>query len=482
MQIIRKKFSQKTVINVSRATLLGVAVLLFVNLIPQTASAETVFSSGGDSGTLEVNLQCGDGTCRASQQYVSRGENIPTGTVFDKIQVRTTSTTTAPRFNIYLFQDTGDARTSCETASCVNDDTYITDFGTGATGWSHVGDGVWQKSVIETTVSTAQTYLYVGLDPNSPYQRFTFLMSVDGTTNDGYNTNRTENAYQYQICSDTCDGFGTYIPGITGILADSISNYDTRFTSGVVSGTSTSIQFDINYFLDNTEYTGSNEPNLVRLGIVKEGTFSDTQMEPIQKRILAYASGADSVTLLANEEYTDGDYYAFGLFANQSSGEVVFPEAKIELSFTVSGGIVTSSNVRNIYSGENLFSTSLKQDCSVTNISGCINNSMLFLFYPSADSLDTITSQYTTLQTKAPFIYVYQASDLLTGMYNGTAGTIPAITVETGIGDITLISEAQVSAIPFVPLLRSLIGAGLWLMLFTALYRKTLAIHDKQTV
>jgi len=42
--------------------------------------------------------------------------------------------------------------------------------------------------------------------------------------------------------------------------------------------------------------------------------------------------------------------------------------------------------------------------------------------------------------------------------------------------------EAQVAALPLVDTVRSLIAAGLWIMLFTALYRKTLSIHDKQTV
>jgi len=102
------------------------------------------------------------------------------------------------------------------------------------------------------------------------------------------------------------------------------------------------------------------------------------------------------------------------------------------------------------------------------------------LFVPSEASINSFFGNYEELKGTIPFVYVFQATNMLTSIYDGTGSTLPTVSIDTGIGTITFISEAQLAAIPYVDLLRSLIAAGLWIMLFVVLYRKTITIHDKQ--
>ena len=121
--------------------------------------------------------------------------------------------------------------------------------------------------------------------------------------------------------------------------------------------------------------------------------------------------------------------------------------------------------------------------CDQTSgLSWAICSTVAFLFVPTQSSVDSFMNNYASLQTKIPFVYAYQSTNLFTSMYNGTPGVVPTVSVTTGIGTITFISQAQILAIPFVGTLRTLIAVGLWIMLFIVLYRKTLTIHDKVTV
>jgi hypothetical protein len=179
----------------------------------------------------------------------------------------------------------------------------------------------------------------------------------------------------------------------------------------------------------------------------------------------------------------DGTYtfkVSFGNAGTPFSGIYPFEETYIYFDVEIESGSIVSTHVDTPYSPT--YGEPQSLPCSLTQLQGCLINTANFLFYPSTASIDAFMTEYDQLENKLPFVYAYQASDLLTDMYTGTASSVPAITVTTGIGDITLISESQLAAIPYVSLIRSLIAAGLWLMLFTVLYRKTLSIHDKQTV
>jgi len=255
--------------------------------------------------------------------------------------------------------------------------------------------------------------------------------------------------------------------------------YDTRLLAATFSASST-VTGVVSYYIDTADFAGQfDRPDVILVNI---SSLDTTQFESIQKLTLPLSTGYATTTLTGNEVIPDGNYSAMVNFWNMATQSFVLNRSNLTINFTVSGGAVTSQTV--VDSNDALFPTptDVYEECGLTALSGCISNSIRFLFYPSSASVDTFMESYTQLQTKLPFVYVYQASGLLTGMFTGTAGEIPTISVTTGIGDIVFINQTQVAALPFVTLMRSLIAAGLWIMLFVILYRKTLTIHDKTTV
>jgi len=191
--------------------IVGASLFVFLFLFQTTAvNAETVYESQGWNGTTNTNFTCGDETCRRAQKYVNISDHIPQNRTFDKIQVITTSTTTAPRIFINLRVDRGVSIHQCDDATCYTDDYNVTEYGGSATGWSHMGNGVWQRSITEKTSSTSRYYLNLIPDSNTTYQNITYDASLSGYNFDGNNANRTMGSMKFQICDNTCDAFGTY--------------------------------------------------------------------------------------------------------------------------------------------------------------------------------------------------------------------------------------------------------------------------------
>lgn len=255
--------------------------------------------------------------------------------------------------------------------------------------------------------------------------------------------------------------------------------YDTRLLAATFSASST-VTGVVSYYIDTADFVGQfDRPDVILVNI---SSLDTTQFESIQKLTLPLTIGYATTTLTGNQVIPDGNYSAMVNFWNMATQSFVLNRSNLTINFTVSGGAVTSQTV--VDNNDALFPTptDVYEECGLTALSGCISNSIRFLFYPSSASVDTFMESYTQLQTKLPFVYAYQASGLLSGMFTGTAGVIPTISVTTDIGEIVFITQSQVAALPFVSLMRSLIAAGLWIMLFVILYRKTLTIHDKTTV
>lgn len=257
------------------------------------------------------------------------------------------------------------------------------------------------------------------------------------------------------------------------------SNYETKFLSATLTASGT-LSAVVDYYIDTDDFVGQyDRPDVVLINISNSDT---TQFEQKKKLILPLLDGNASTTINFSEIIPDGEYTAQIIFWNLFSQKPVLNRSYLTINFSILSGAVFVQNVVDDSDGIFPLPVNEYEECGITALSGCLNNSLRFLFYPSTESIQSVTSQYEALQTKMPFVYIYQASDIMTGLYTGTSDVIPEISVTTGIGSITFISQAQVQAIPYVSLLRSLIGAGLWLMLFTLLYRKTLSIHDKQTI
>jgi len=123
------------------------------------------------------------------------------------------------------------------------------------------------------------------------------------------------------------------------------------------------------------------------------------------------------------------------------------------------------------------------EKCDGTSgIGWAICSTAVFLFVPSEQAINQFTDLYDTLSTKFPFAYFTDFNDSLTTLYTGSTTQSMAITVPFGeIGDLDLISQAQLEAIPLSSTVRTLIGMLIWFFLGATIYRRTYRIFNQQS-
>jgi len=443
MQLSAERFSQKIVLSGRGAAFVALASLLIVVGVafrPNVVSAETFTQVVGEYDS-------------ATPGYCMAASDIPegnTGTKYYRTARSATFTSLQSLFNNQIAGGSGSG------GSCDDGEIFpLSSFGMTS---SSTYDGyyfalAWRDDTIATTSYAIAVWQY-DRDTN----RFTPVLPDFETLNLQYDTT-----------------YNTRFLDVDTIIAST-------------SPTTFSLRFDLDYFLDLAEIDASDSSrnlNGIRYQWSYQGSNSLTNMSfP-----LTVTAGTSSLTEVLSDFYGDFDdgRYAFQIgfttVGSITSG-FIFPRTLVSVSFAVANGVVSdyTETVTNGLAPRVSQLLPEEQECSISSIGGCIINAFQYVFYPSSDSVDAFFDSYELLQHKIPFVYVYQASDLLTGLYSGTSANVPTISYATDIGTITWISQSQVAAIPFVGTLRALMSAGLWLMLFTVLYRKTLSIHDTQTV
>jgi len=434
MHFIALRFLQKTALKVSGATILALASLFVVFALPQSVSAQSAFQLTPTTIT-----------------------NNNTSSV--TFSIDTTGLTGVPWAHVRRVISNDDflySASSCSLGASVG------------TNWTGTISYNINNAGHTSGPCTATGYYY------SVFYKWTSATGVEDTS---------VTPYYVRYYWNSSAGTITVLTAAQTTIDQYSLNQNTRFLNVDITGTST-IQIEADYFLDLAEIdTNVSEynPTLVNFQYsLRPTTTFNGVGESINNTVAGTSSVSTQLSGLA-----DGVYDVALGFSNAGCATgfsaCPFPDTYIYSDFTISGGVLTATGTPEVYNSTT-FDETQKQPCSITEIGGCLINAGTFLFVPSSESISSVTSVFTELKTKLPFVYVFQASSLMTGLYSGTASTIPSIAVTTGIGTITFISEAQVAAIPYVGTLRSLIAAGLWLMLFTLLYRKTLTIHDKVTV
>jgi len=119
-------------------------------------------------------------------------------------------------------------------------------------------------------------------------------------------------------------------------------------------------------------------------------------------------------------------------------------------------------------------------DCGTFDIGCYIKNAVVWLFYPSEDS----TSQFSnlTLENRFPFSYAYQVKEMRDELFGASQTATTTIGVNVpGFGQITFLSAALLSSVPYASTIRTILGWVLWLMMIEYLYLRILKAHDTQT-
>ena len=213
--------------------------------------------------------------------------------------------------------------------------------------------------------------------------------------------------------------------------------FNTKFIDATATGlSSTTISIDVDYFLDTSEYTANNRPDAVYVSIIADsGQYSGYNVAESKRLILPLTDGAHAVNLPLEwiqdpGGFPDGDYFAYINYWNINRNTLTFSETGIVLSFTISGGQVTSSSVEELTDGTTIPLVTQYQECSLSNISGCFQNALIFTFVPSPDAFNQFTGLYERIENKPPFGYVTSLKNALSGVTDSATaafdfGTIP---------------------------------------------------------
>lgn len=233
--------------------------------------------------------------------------------------------------------------------------------------------------------------------------------------------------------------------------------FNTRLTNATATGTaSTTISVDVDYFLDTAEYTANNRPDAVYAAIIgATDPWDSFQVTSEIQLILPLFDGSDSVNLPLEWTqdaggFPDGDYFAYINFWNINRNTFTFSETALVLSFTITGGQVTATSITESYDGTTIPLVTQYQECSLSNISGCFQNALIFTFVPSEDAFNQFTSLYERIENKPPFGYVTSLKNSLSGVSDSAAAAFD-------FGDIPF--QTQI----FDPF-KAIMIIGLWLL------------------
>lgn len=213
-------------------------------------------------------------------------------------------------------------------------------------------------------------------------------------------------------------------------------------------------------------------------------TFTTTN-NPISATSTGYATSTNTYTGLSAGTY-DAVVGFSNVGCNLGLSGCPFADSYVYITYQVnaSGTLIANTTTFEYYDNTTpAGSAEANQPCGLSNFSGCISNALAYLFVPSDSTIDGYTQLNNELATKFPFAYAYDFSSTINTLYTTTASQSGTLTVPFGtFGNITLISSAQLSAVPFASFIKSLLGYALWIMFMIAMYRRTLTIFNPSPV
>jgi len=435
-------------------TVLALASLLIVFGFGHEASAATTYETAAPLSEQLIDFPVVGSGASSTPNY-SFVYRLPEGISFDRIQMSVPASQTAYTKTFYVLLgalDSSHTPWDCPTSNCFNGGfSSPTDLTVYTSTLPQSGTVQWVFST--TTTVTTQRDFYIGFDPNSPYVDFSYN-GTDSQPNsyalNGSNYSSSPTVPTIKFCNGTCDD--NNFSAIPNLTVSAWARLNSPASGSVVdAGTTQNLQFQVN--------TGT--------------TTADNVQVRFSSNIQSLAPYNYTITQTGLSNFS----YDLNLPAIADYIQMVVDVRSGTTSLYVSP--TYSLNVRVSGSGL-LVNPEEAQSCDdLSGVTWAICTTTAFLFVPSEASINSFFENYERLQGTIPFVYVYDATGMLSGLYSGTATTVPTISVSTGIGTITFISQSQIAAIPYVTLLRSLIAAGLWIMLFVVLYRKTITIHDK---
>jgi len=252
-------------------------------------------------------------------------------------------------------------------------------------------------------------------------------------------------------------------------------------TSPLIWEVTSDVEMTVGYFLNTSEINTSvsyKNPTNVSVCISKRpqtdfeclGTSIDTTLQGNATATIQFYDLVDGVYDV------QAKYSNFGCTAGLS--ECPFPLAYVMTTMTIENGVVD-------YQGIELYDNrtpppidNVYEECGLTNIAGCINNSFRFLFVPSETLIDELVAVKDIASNKAPFAYAVDMTQVLTELTQTANAQTLDMTVDLGFGEITIIDQSMIESAPYASTIRQLLVYLLWLSFAFAMYRIALSIHD----
>lgn len=262
------------------------------------------------------------------------------------------------------------------------------------------------------------------------------------------------------------------------------TTYNTRFTALTATTTptaSTTLTFYPSYLIDLDEVVENDPkrfPSQVSVSLSQQPSVDfGRRADDI---LPLTATGTATVSF---ETVEDGVYDFLVSFWNLASvfdnSKQPFDRSYIYGQVIISGGVITNFVTDEFYDGTTQLPVQ-KRPCGITDIDGCLYNAGIALFVPSDASIEDFSNLSNTLSERFPFAYVYDFSEIALSLYTSSTTETLALEVPFGnLGTTTLISQAQLEAVPFAPFIKATLGALLWLMFALYAYRRSLKIFNK---
>lgn len=119
-------------------------------------------------------------------------------------------------------------------------------------------------------------------------------------------------------------------------------------------------------------------------------------------------------------------------------------------------------------------------DCSTLDIGCHIKNALVWLLYPSEESLEQFHN--LTLETKWPFSYAYEVGNLREELFTSVQTGTTTISVDVPhFGRLTFLSKALLEAVPYSSTIKIILGWIIWFMLMEYIYLRVIKVHDNNT-
>lgn len=272
-----------------------------------------------------------------------------------------------------------------------------------------------------------------------------FVRAYSSTTNDFYGTIMTFDYTGTGQCLNPTTTFPSTITNFDISTSTQTINIKGYWTATTTNNIYQQIEF---YQFDNL--LGQQSFNYVTA--TTTGNFNFT----FSYRGIATQTATSTATFYPDTIFYANIFEYNNNYFNDPFSGIIDPRYKVLLVATTT--TLQSTTTIQINNLVDLFAYP-EYECSITSITGCFKNALIWAFYPTQDSLDNLKSFKDTIETKAPFGYFIQAKNSL-GSISATSTKIFNITLPKSLKDYM-----------FSPLDIGLSGI-IWFFFLTSFYKR----------